>query len=81
MHLPHLSLMSEHLTVKKKTKMQNGRKQFPLRLSTDLYEALDKWAGDEFRSVNAQIEAVLSEAVHKAGRLQPEETTTKEGSS
>ena len=61
--------------------MQNGRKQFPLRLSEDLYEALEKWAGDEFRSVNAQIEAVLSEAVHKAGRLQPEETTTKAGSS
>ena len=62
-------------------KMQNGRKQFPLRLSEDLYEALEKWAGDEFRSVNAQIEAVLSEAVHKAGRLQPEETITKKGSS
>ena len=61
--------------------MQKGRKQFPLRLSEDLYEALEKWAGDEFRSVNAQIEAVLSEAVHKAGRLQPEENTTKEGSS
>ena len=60
--------------------MQKGRKQFPLRLSEDLYEALEKWAGDEFRSVNAQIEAVLSEAVHKAGRSQPEETTTKEGS-
>ena len=61
--------------------MENGRKQFPLRLSEDLYQALEKWAGDEFRSVNAQIEAVLSEAVHKAGRLQLEETTTKEGSS
>ncbi len=48
--------------------MQNGRKQFPLRLSEDLYQALEKWAGDEFRSVNAQIEAVLSEAVHKAGQ-------------
>ena len=60
--------------------MQNGRKQFPLRLSEDLYQALEKWAEDEFRSVNAQIEAVLSEAVHKAGRLQPEEITTKEGS-
>ena len=61
--------------------MQNGRKQFPLRLSEDLYEALEKWAGDEFRSVNAQIEAVLSEAVHKAGRLQPEEIIIKKGSS
>ena len=61
--------------------MQNGRKQFPLRISEDLYQALAKWAGDEFRSVNAQIEAVLSEAVHKVGRLQPEETTTKDGSS
>ena len=60
--------------------MPNGRKQFPLRLSEGLYQAYEKWASDEFRSVNAQIEAVLSEAVHKAGRLQPEETTTKEGS-
>ena len=51
--------------------MQNGRKQFPLRLSEDLYEALEKWAGDEFRSVNAQIEAVLSEAAHKAGDYNP----------
>ena len=61
--------------------MENGRKQFPLRLSEDLYQALEKWARDDFRSVNAQIEAVLSEAVHKAGRLQSKETTTKEGSS
>ncbi|MBT96366.1 MAG: toxin-antitoxin system HicB family antitoxin [Acidimicrobiaceae bacterium] len=63
--------------------MRNGRKQFPLRLSEDLYRAYEKWAGDEFRSVNAQIEAVLSEAVQKAGRSQQAETSdinnTKKG--
>ena len=60
--------------------MPNGRKQFPLRLSEDLYQALEKWAGDEFRSVNAQIEAVLSEAAHKTGRLRPKEkTNNKDG--
>ena len=55
--------------------MPNGRKQFPLRLSEDLYRAFEKWAEDEFRSVNAQIEAVLSEAAHKTGRLRPKEKT------
>lgn len=44
------------------------RKQFPLRLSPELYDALEAWAGDEFRSVNAQIEAILADAVRKAGR-------------
>ena len=60
--------------------MPNGRKQFPLRLSEDLYRALEKWAEDEFRSVNAQIEALLSEAAHKTGRLRPKEkTNNKDG--
>jgi hypothetical protein len=45
------------------------RKQFPLRISPDLYAVYEAWAADEFRSVNAQIEAVLAEAARKAGRL------------
>ena len=60
--------------------MPNGRKQFPLRLSEDLYRALEKWAEDDFRSVTAQIQAVLSEAAHKTGRLRPKEkTNNKDG--
>jgi hypothetical protein len=45
------------------------RKQFPLRISPDLYAVYEAWAADEFRSVNAQIEAVLADAARKAGRL------------
>lgn len=44
------------------------RKHFLLRVSPDLYEALERWAADELRSVNGQIEYLLTEAVKKAGR-------------
>ena len=45
------------------------KKQFPLRLDPKLYAALDRWAADEFRSANSQIEFLLREAVRHAGRL------------
>ncbi|HWQ89671.1 MAG TPA: hypothetical protein VN374_06825 [Desulfitobacteriaceae bacterium] len=45
------------------------KKQFPLRLDPRLYSALERWAAEEFRSVNAHIEFLLREAVRKAGRL------------
>ncbi|MDR4948004.1 Arc family DNA-binding protein [Neobacillus cucumis] len=45
------------------------RKAFPLRIDPKLYEVLEKWAQDELRSVNAQIEVILKEAAKKAGRI------------
>lgn len=39
------------------------KKQIPLRLSTKLYAALASWAEDDFRSVNGQIEYLLTECV------------------
>lgn len=42
-----------------------GKKQVPLRLSQELYDALVSWADDEFRSVNGQIEYLLTECVKK----------------
>ena len=45
------------------------RKKFLLRLDARLYDVLDKWASDDLRSVNAQIEYLLTEAARKAGRL------------
>ncbi|ULT55063.1 Arc family DNA-binding protein [Neobacillus drentensis] len=45
------------------------RKAFPLRIDPKLYEVLEKWAEDELRSVNAQIEVILKEAAKKAKRL------------
>jgi hypothetical protein len=44
------------------------RKNYPLRLDPEVYEALRAWAEDEMRSVNAQIEYLLARALEKAGR-------------
>lgn len=45
------------------------KKQFALRLDPSLYAALEKWAADEFRSVNSHIEFLLRESTRKSGRL------------
>jgi len=45
------------------------RKAFPLRLEPAVYDALQRWAGAEMRSVNAQIEFLLRKALRQAGRL------------
>ena len=41
------------------------KKQIPLRLSTKLYNALAQWAEDDFRSINGQIEYLLTECVRQ----------------
>lgn len=46
-----------------------AKKSFPLRLNADTYEALRRWSDDELRSVNAQIEWLIREALRKQGRL------------
>ena len=43
----------------------NQKKQIPLRLSPQLYNAIAQWAEDDFRSVNGQIEYLLSECVRQ----------------
>ncbi len=48
--------------------MARDRKQFLLRIPPELFVVYEKWAADEFRSVNAQMEAVLVEAARRAGR-------------
>lgn len=45
-----------------------ARKQVLLRLDPRVHEAMSKWAADELRSVNAQIEVVLRHALTEAGR-------------
>jgi hypothetical protein len=46
------------------------RKPFLLRIDPALHEALQRWADDELRSLNGQIEFLLREALRSAGRLQ-----------
>ncbi len=45
------------------------RKPFLIRVDPALLEALERWAADEFRSLNGQIEFILQQAAAKAGRL------------
>ena len=47
------------------------KKAYPLRISAVVLDAVQRWADDELRSVNAQIEYALREALRKAGRLKP----------
>ena len=47
------------------------KKAYPLRISTPVLDAVQHWADDELRSVNAQIEYLLRDALRKAGRLNP----------
>lgn len=44
------------------------KKAFVLRIDPEIMKAIEKWAADEFRSANGQIEWLISEALKKAGR-------------
>lgn len=48
------------------------KKRFLLRIDERLYEVLERWSADELRSVNGQMEYLLTEAARKAGRWKPE---------
>ena len=54
------------------------KKSFALRLSEDKMKALEKWAADEFRSINGQIEWILTKALKDSGRLKKTDTTNNE---
>ncbi|MBX2894569.1 MAG: Arc family DNA-binding protein [Cyclobacteriaceae bacterium] len=45
------------------------KKPFVLRLDPELLKAVEKWASDEFRSTNGQLEWIISKALKEAGRL------------
>lgn len=47
----------------------SSKKSFVIRIDNDTYKALEKWANDEFRSVNGQIEWILNQKLKEAGRL------------
>lgn len=51
------------------SKKEKTTRNFALRLDTDTMDAVEKWAADEFRSVNGQIQWILDQALKKNGRL------------
>lgn len=52
----------------------NEKKAYPLRINAEILAAVQRWADDELRSVNAQIEYVLRDALRRAGRLKGTQT-------
>jgi hypothetical protein len=51
--------------------MAGEKKAYPLRISAAVLDAMQRWSEDDLRSLNAQIEYVLREALRKSGRLKP----------
>ena len=48
------------------------KKSFLLRLNQDMWNELEKWAADDFRSVNGQIESILFEAISRRRKKLPD---------
>lgn len=55
---------------------KSEKKAFALRVSAEVFDALAKWADDDLRSLNGQIEYVLREALRKQGRLKERSETS-----
>ena len=51
------------------TKKESTTKTFVLRVDAATMDALEKWAADEFRSINGQLQWIITEALRKNGRL------------
>lgn len=47
----------------------NGNKSFVLRVDVATMDALERWAEDEFRSINGQLQWIIADALRRSGRL------------
>ena len=56
----------------------SAKKSFVLRIDDETYKAIEKWAADEFRSVNGQLEWLIDKALKDAGRKKPATGSKKE---
>ena len=52
-------------------------KSFVLRVDAEIMEAIEKWAADEFRSTNGQLQWIIAEALRKSGRMKKKKTIIK----
>lgn len=53
--------------------MCGKKKQFPLRIDQKIFNEIERWASDEFRSVNSHIEYLLRQSLKNAGRLKKDD--------
>lgn len=64
----HLSSIRKHVM---------ARKQYPLLIDPAIWEAVQRWADDEMRSANGQMEWILRDALKRAGRLPKKDVGSK----
>ena len=60
-------------------KKENTTKGFVLRVDAATMDAIEKWAADEFRSTNGQLQWIINEALRKSGRLKKSKRKKDEG--
>jgi hypothetical protein len=53
-------------------------KSFVFRVDAETMEAIEKWAADEFRSTNGQLQWIVAEALRKSGRLKKKKKVTED---
>lgn len=58
-------------------KKENTTKSFILRMDAEMFDALETWAADEFRSMNGQIQYLLDQSLRKAGRTKKRKKSEK----
>ncbi|MBB4035947.1 hypothetical protein GGR21_001842 [Dysgonomonas hofstadii] len=61
-----------------KKEKESNVKSFVLRVDQEMMDAIEKWAADEFRSTNGQIQYILDQALRKAGRIKKGKDEKKE---
>ncbi|WP_300699637.1 DNA-binding protein [Bacteroides sp.] len=57
-------------------KKETSTKSFVLRVDTATMDAIEKWAADEFRSTNGQLQWIIAEALRKSGRMKKSPKTS-----
>lgn len=57
------------------SKKESSTKNFVLRVDAKTMEAIEKWAADEFRSTNGQLQWIIAEALRKSGRMKTTKKT------
>lgn len=60
------------------SKKENTTKSFVLRVDAATMDAIEKWAADEFRSTNGQLQWIINEVLRKSGRLKKSNRKPKE---
>ncbi|MBO4999382.1 MAG: Arc family DNA-binding protein [Bacteroidaceae bacterium] len=56
---------------------KEATKSFVLRVDAETMEAIEKWAADEFRSTNGQLQWIIAEALRKSGRMKKKKMENK----